>query len=265
MANPVALIATIIINYAASAGIFNGQTIGEISAQYPTLVTPAGYAFSIWGLIYVMLAGFVAYQGRRLFKSCDNDHFVLDIGWWFVVSCIANSLWVITWVYNMTGLSVLMMTLLLVSLIKIILNTNMERWDAPMPIILFVWWPFCLYAGWITVAIIANVAAWLTKVGWNGFGLSDPTWAVMMILIAGIINLLMVRNRNMREFALTGVWALIGIIVANWGTQQAVVITATITAAVLFLAASIHAYHNQDTAPRVKWQQMKAKGKRLFN
>ena len=265
LANPIALVATIIINYSASAGLINGQTIGEVSARYPTLVTPAGYAFSIWGLIYLMLAGFVVYQARGLFRPVNSDDFVLDIGWWFVASCVTNSLWVITWVYNWTGLSVLMMALLLLSLIKIILSTNMERWDAPMPIILFVWWPFCLYAGWITVAIIANVAAFLTKIGWSGFGLSDSAWAVLMIIAAGIINLLMIRNRNMREFALTGVWALVGIIVANWGAQQPVVITAAITAIVLFIASTIHSYRNQDTAPYLKWQQMKAQGKSLFD
>lgn len=265
IANPIALIITVIVNYMASAGFFNHQTIGEVSAQYPTLVTPAGYAFSIWGLIYLMLAGFAVYQARGLFKSCENDAFIRDIGWWFVISCIANSLWVITWVYDWTGLSVVMMSLLLISLIRIILNTNMERWDAPMPIILFVWWPFCLYAGWITVAIIANIAAWLTKTGWGGLGLGDPTWAVIMIIAAGCINLLMIQNRNMREFALTGVWALIGIIAANWETQQTVVIAASLTAVVLFVAASVHAYKNQETAPQVKWQQMKTKGQGLFD
>lgn len=265
IANPVALVITIIVNYSASSGLLNGQTIGDVSAQYTTLVTPAGYAFSIWGLIYLMLGAFVLYQARGLFRSVDDDDFILQIGWWFVISCIANSLWVIMWIYNYTGSSVLMMTLLLIALIKIVLNTNMERWDAPLPKIVFLWWPFCLYSGWITVAIIANIAAWLTKIGWNGLGVGEPAWAVIMIIVAGIINLLMIKNRNMREFALTGVWALIGIATANGESQELVTITAISVAVILFIAASVHGYQNQDTAPLVKWQQMKAEDKGLFD
>ncbi len=103
----------------------------------------------------------------------------------------------------------------LVSLVKIILNTRMELDDLPLKKIAFVWWPFCLYSGWITVALVADAAAWLTKIHWNGFGISGMAWAIIMIIVAGIINLIVTWNRNMREYALVGSWALIAIAVAN--------------------------------------------------
>jgi len=232
--------------------------VGEISAKYETVFTPASYAFSIWGLIYLLLTGFVIYQARGLFKSIENDDFVLKIGWWFVLSCFANCAWIVAWVYDFTGLSVLLITLLLISLVKIVLNSNMERWDAPFSKIVLLWWPFCIYAGWVTVAVIANISAWLTKIGWNGLGLADATWAIIMILVAGSINLLMIWSRNMREFALVGIWALIAIAVANSGEYPSVYWVSVATALILLIAISIHGYQNRKTAPYIKWRQMRA-------
>ena len=254
--NIIAFVVVLIINYTANAGLINGQTIGSVSSQYENLFTPAGYAFSIWGLIYLMLAGFVVYQSRGLFKKVDNDNFILHIGWWFVVSCIANSFWIVAWIHDMIGLSVLLITLLLFSLIKIIINTNMERWDAPFPKILLLWWPFCLYSGWITVAVIANISAYLTKIGWQGWGMSDVTWTIIMIVIAGAINLFMVISRNMREFALVGIWGLGAVAVANWQSHQSIVATAIVVSVILFITAAIHGYQNRATAPHLKFNQM---------
>lgn len=256
IANIVAFIVVIIINYTANAGIINGQTVGKISSQYDTPFTPASYAFSIWGLIYLMLAGFIIYQARGLFKQVDDDNFVMQIGWWFIVSCMANCLWILAWIHDMIGLSVLLIALLLFSLIKIIINTNMERWDAPFPTIVLLWWPFCLYSGWITVAIIANISVYLTKVGWAGWGLSDETWTITMIIIAGLLNLFMIITRNMREFALVGIWGLLAVAVANWQLHQSIVITTITVSLILFVAVAIHGYKNRATAPHIKFKQM---------
>jgi len=73
-----------------------------------------------------------------------------------------------------------------------------------------------------------------------------------MILIAGMLHLFITWNRNMREFALVGVWALIAIAVANWEAQPTIVYTAIITAIILFLSSSFHAYNNRSTNPFVK-------------
>src|SRR5699024_2350109 len=109
IANIISLIAVIVINYLSVAAIFNGTTIVDVSAQYQSYVTPAQYAFSIWRLIYLGRAAFVTFQGRSLFGKEPNNDIAVQIGWWCVLSSIANSLWVLTWVYELTGLSVLMM------------------------------------------------------------------------------------------------------------------------------------------------------------
>jgi len=238
--NIVFLVITIFVNYLSNTGFFNGETMGSVSEQYENYFTPAGYAFSIWGLIYLSLAAFVVYQARE-----ENYETVAEIGWWFIISCIANCLWVASWLYEYTGLSLIIMTVILISLLKIVLNSRMELYSPGTKKIIFVWWPFCLYAGWITVAYIANTAAYLTKIGWDGFGLSEVAWTVIVIAVAGIINLLVIWNRNMREFGMVGVWGLVAVAVANWSQQTTISYTALLVAFLIFASVAIHGYKNR--------------------
>lgn len=245
VANAVFFVITLILNYLSNTGIFNGNTMGSVSASYDNLFTPAGYAFSIWGLIYLGLTGFIIYQGRSLFKETKDDDVVSEIGWWFIISCIANSLWIFAWLYDFTGASVLIMVILLFSLLKIVIRTNMELLDVPLKKLAFVWWPFSIYAGWITVALIANTSAWLTKIGWSGLGLEDTRWAIIMLSVAGVVNVFMIWNRNMREFALAGVWGLAAVAVANQDSEQSIAYAAVIVALIITINIGIHAFQNR--------------------
>jgi hypothetical protein len=247
VANGAALIVTIVINYLSNTGAFNGNTMATMSARYPTLFTPAGYAFSIWIVIYIGLLGFIFYQGRALRGNAEADAVVGQIGWWFVLSCLANCAWVLAWLYDQTGLSVLIMIFLLFCLLRIIWRTDMELTDPPLRTIAAVWWPFCFYFGWITAALPANISVWLMKIGWSGF--SPATIALIMILLAGAVYLFMTWRRNMREAAFVGVWALIAIAVADYHQSAAVTRAAVGMAAVLFVSSSIHGYMNRDFSP----------------
>ena len=245
IANGLAFGSTVFINYLSNTGVMNNTTIGEISGGLRSLFTPAGYAFAIWGLIYTMLFGFAIYQGRSLFVKVRDDDFVIKTGWWFVISCIANCAWVFSWIYEYTALSCVFIFLLLISLLKIVWNNKMELWDAPFSVIVFLWWPFVIYSGWVTVASIANVSAYLVKIDWNGFGLSPVTWTLIMISVATIVNLAVTWKRNMREFALVGAWALIAIGVANQNGESMIVNTAYITAGILIISSLIHGFINR--------------------
>ncbi|WP_038532980.1 tryptophan-rich sensory protein [Formosa agariphila] len=253
--NGLSFIAMVILNYVSNTGILNNTTIGEVSKQYNTLFTPAGYAFSIWGLIYVLVLGFVIYQGRSLFVTVRDDDFVVKTGWWFVVSCVANCLWIVAWIYEYTLLSSVFIFLLLFALIQIVLKNKMELFDAPISVIAFLWWPFVFYSGWITVASIANVSAVLVKYNWDGFGLSPTFWAVSLITIATAINLIVTWKRNMREFALVGAWALVAIYVANSAVNTTVAYTALVSAILLVVSSSVHGYLNKETSPAVKLKE----------
>lgn len=251
--NIIVFLIMVMVNYAASSGAINGNTISIISAQYENLFTPAGYAFSIWGLIYLGLFLFVIYQARDMFMNTRRFPVALKMGWWFIVSCTANIFWIFAWINEYLGLSVIIMAILLFALIMIIFNTRMELDDEPLSVIAFVWWPFSIYSGWITVAFIANMAAWLTSEAWDGFGFSEVIWTVVMIITAGIINLVITWTRNMREFALVGAWALVAIAVANWGQHQTIVISALTVSGILVISSGYHGYLNREFSP---WKKL---------
>lgn len=245
--NLTSVLLVIVVNYISQALSFNDTTIGEISARYVNLFTPASYAFAIWGLIFLSLLGYGIFQVRRAFFSKKESAFIRQTGYWFALANLLNCCWVFAFVYDYTGLSVLIMLGLLFSLIKIILNTNMERWDAPITTIAFVWWPICLYSGWIAVATIANISAYLSKLEWSGGPLSEVSWTVLMIFIALILNLVMVWKRNMREFAGVGIWALFAIYTRHQNTYDTIAYSALASVIILLMAVGIHAYKNRHT------------------
>ncbi|MEP2239935.1 MAG: tryptophan-rich sensory protein [Maribacter sp.] len=253
--NLISVILVIAVNYISQAFSLNDTTIGEMSAQYENLFTPAGYAFAIWGVIFLGLLAYGIFQVRRAFFSNKPSDFIEQTGYWFFIANILNCCWVFAFMYNYTGLSVIIMLGILLSLIKIILNTNMERWDAPIEVLAFVWWPICLYSGWISVATIANISAYLSKLDWNGGILSEQAWTINMIVAATIINLLMIWKRNMREFALVGVWALIAIFIRHNGSNIYIAYSAMTGSIILFIAVAIHGIKNHKTSPFIKLQE----------
>lgn len=243
IANGIALISTIIINYLSNTGLLNGATIGNVSNGLQTLFTPAGYAFSIWGFIYLLLIGFIFYQGKSLFSSnTSSDDVVERIGWWFVISCVANSSWVFLWLYGETGISCVLILLLLFSLMQIVFKLRLKLDDKSFYNVLFVSWPFVFYAGWVTVASIANISAYLFKINWDGFGISPENWAIIMIVVAVLVNIWAIHSRNLQEFALVGAWALIAIGIRNQDTFENVSYIAFIGAFTLIVDSGYHAF-----------------------
>lgn len=250
--NFASVIFVIAINYISQAVRLNNTTIGEISGKYDNLFTPASYAFAIWGLIFLSLLAYGIFQIRRAFFSDKKSEFIEQIGYWFLLTNVLNAAWVFAFVYDYTGLSVLLMLGILFSLIKVILNTNMERWDAPIEILAFVWWPICIYSGWIAVATIANISAYLTKIGWNGFGLGEQEWTIVMLAVATLLNIIMVWKRNMREFAAVGIWALFAIFVRHRDSIESLANMALSCAVILLIITGIHGYQNRKTNPMFK-------------
>ena len=250
--NLLSVLLVIGVNYISQAVRLNDTTIGEVSNTYDNLFTPASYAFSIWGLIFLGLPAFAIFQIHRAFFSRNSTDFISQIGYWFCLSNILNSAWVIAFVYDYTRLSVLIMLGILFSLIRIVLNTNMERWDAPKELIAFVWWPICLYSGWIAVATIANISAFLTKLGWTGAPLSESTWTIILVAVATALNLLIIKRRFMREFAAVGVWALVAIAVRHWNNYQVIALSALIGALLILSYILWQGFNNRKSNPFYK-------------
>lgn len=243
-------------NWASQAGRLGRATVGAISRKYDTLFTPSGYAFSIWGLIFLALIAFAGYGIYRSFRYDQGNDFIRDSAPWFIGANLMNAGWVIAFTQEWIGTSLVLIFALLACLILIIRKLRMERWDAPIGTIAFVWWPICLYSGWISVAAIANAALYLKFLGWTGGeSLGPATWTVAMVLVAIALNIFMVLSRNMREFALVGVWALIAIAVRHQDTSGLLYYTPLAGAVLLVIVVSWHGYRNRATNPLLKFRQ----------
>jgi hypothetical protein len=229
--NSLGFLGTIIINALANILPINDKTTGELSDQYPNLFVPAGLTFSIWGVIYLMLAVFVIYG---LIVAIKNDArksaFLEKISWLFLITSILNIAWIFTWHYENVPLSLLVMLLLLASLITIYLRLNIGTSEAKSDEKYLTHLPFSIYLGWITIATIANVTALLVDIQWNTFGLGDQFWAIAVIIVGVVITLLTLFKRKDIFYCLVVNWALIGILIkrlsVNTVPDQGVIIAA---------------------------------------
>ena len=231
--NVLAVVVTIAVNGLANALPINGQQTGEISDRFPVFFVPAGYVFSIWALIYLGLIAFAVYQALPAQRTNPR---LQRVGYWFALSCLANTVWILLWHYNLFPASLLVMLVLLASLVVIYLRLDVgrtavgaaERWAVNVP--------FSIYLGWITVATVANATAVLYHLQWNGFGISPEIWAVLMILAATIICLAVILTRRDVAYSLVIIWALIGIAVKQGNRSQAVAAMAVGMAVVIAVA-----------------------------
>ena len=203
-----ATLVMITVNALANILPINGLNTGAVSDQFKVYFVPAGYVFSIWGLIYAAVIAYTIYQALASKKE-DTD--LRKIGWWYVIGSLANSVWIFLWHYQLFSLTLVMMFLLLASLIIIYIRSGIGRKKASPGKRLCVYLPFSLYLGWITVATIANVTDVLHFVGWNGFGLDPKLWAVIMLAAGVVIAALMAFTRRDLVFLAVLVWAFIGI------------------------------------------------------
>lgn len=235
--NVVAVLATIVMNFLANALPLNNQNTGEISDRFQVYFVPAGYVFSIWGLIYIGFVLFAVYQFLR------NNPRLERIGYWFVLSCAANIAWLFLWHYNLFVLTLLAMLTLLASLIIIYLRLDIGRQRVPAAERWMVNAPFSLYLGWISVATIANFTSTLDYVRWNGWGIQPQVWAVILLAVGVVVAALMSLTRRDWIYQLVLIWAFVGIAVKHAGTPLVAVggwvaagLVAVVLAAGLLLA-----------------------------
>jgi translocator protein len=225
--NVVALSAVVFVNYLANALPLNGKTTGALSAKYNVLITPAGYVFSIWGLIYTLLAVWVIYQA--LPKNINNIVFK-KVGYWFVISCIFNCLWIFVWHFEKLILSLIVMIGLLLSLIIIYSKIQNDE-NRPK----YVLSPFSIYLGWVSIATIVNTSVILKYSGWNGFGLSSQTWTIIMLMVGTILAFVFTLKNDDFLYPLVFVWAYMGVGIRHMGEMDVIANTSFSLAVLLLL------------------------------
>ena len=210
LSNILAYAGMVVVNILANLIPLGGNTTGELSDAYPNLFVPAGYVFSIWGIIYILLLAFTVYQAS---PSRKEEEFLKKIGYLFFLSSTFNISWIFLWHYEYVILSLIPMIGLLLSLIWIYLRLDIGKSNATRDERRWIRLPFSVYLGWITVAPIANVVAALVSIEWNGLGLSEVTWTVIVIAVATILTVLNSITRKDIAYSLVIIWALGGIVV----------------------------------------------------
>lgn len=227
--NIAAFTAVLVMNWMANALPLGGQTTGEISAKYPSLFTPSGSTFAIWGLIYFSLLVYVIYQA--LPAQRDNAK-LASLSVPFKLNCVVNAVWIYFWHYDLLVLSLLAMLVILASLVVIF-----RRLDAADS--LLVSFPFSVYTGWITVATIANISVLQTAYGLNDWGLSAVQWTWLKLAVAGAIGATVIANTRNVLYVLVIAWAAFGIYTKQAATPAVAGAAITLTLLALLLAVYV--------------------------
>jgi hypothetical protein len=230
-----AFIFVVVVNGMANAIPINGQTTGGISAKYPSLFTPAGFTFAIWGLIYLSLAAFVIYQALPAQRSRAS---LARISRWIQANFVANAAWIFAWHYDLLWLSLLLMLVILITLIAIYRILDVVNPARPAAQRWLVQFPIGLYTGWIAVATIANISAVQTGMGWDNLGTDAVTWTLIKLAIAGAIGATVVLRRLDVVFVLVVAWAAYGISVKQAAAPAVAGAATTLSILAVLLAAA---------------------------
>lgn len=227
--NIAAFLAVLTINGLANALPIGGQSTGQVSAKYGSLFTPAGFTFSIWGLIYLALLAFVVYQALPTQRSNER---LAQVGLPFKLNCLCNAVWIFAWHYDQVLLSLALMLGILLSLIVIYRGLGDD-----MP--LLVRFPFSLYTGWITVATIANISALQTALDLNDVALTAVQWTWVKLAAAGAIGAIVVSQRRDPVYILVIAWAALGIAQKQVATPEVSGAAATLSMLAALLAVYV--------------------------
>jgi len=244
----VLFLGVIAVNALANILPINGYNTGQISAFYPNAFVPAGFTFSIWGVIYLLLLSYTigfTYYTLKQEQYPKAFAFIERINIYFLLTCAFNMTWILAWHYLQIELSLVIMLLFLITLIQLFLKSSTIVHELTTTQKFILQTPFIVYLGWISVATIANSTALLVAYQWNGFGMPPVYWSAAMILIALLLAVLMLKKFKAIPFALVVAWALWGIYNAQ---GSAAPILASITAAGIgiLITASLFTFFNKN-------------------
>jgi hypothetical protein len=234
----VAILATLAVNTLSNFFPPNGLNIGAIANTLlkGVQITPANYAFAIWGLIYL---GLIAYGVYQLRSAQHHQPSTRRVNVLLIVACVAQIVWVYLFTLQQFWLSVIAMFAILLSLIGAYLQLHASRRSpgngrASREQRWLVYTPFSVYLGWISVATIVNVASALYSSNWNGWGISAVAWTVVMLIAGAVIAAIVILRYADIPFGLVFIWAYVAIAI-----RQSSVVPIWITAAAAAIGLAV--------------------------
>lgn len=213
--NIIAFVFAFMISMLGQTDVIGGYNMAEISDKYESGITPADFTFSIWSVIYIALSVMTIFHLVQAFKQPEDyitNRELKLIGGVFALNQFVISLWVYTWLNDMPGVS---LALLLVQFFTLYVIDRRLRLLNPKKgnISLFITQlPLSIYFGWITVATLANFAAWLISLGW----LANPSLnlyvSYALLMVAAMMGLVVVYFKHNIFYGIVIIWAIYGII-----------------------------------------------------
>ncbi len=188
-----------------------------VEPSLPKLLTPAPITFAVWGPIFVLMAGFLVYQGRDLLPGREmvETPYVLDVGWFFFLSSLLTGLWYVAWSRRLIWASIALMVFYYLSLLagyfRLGINLSpLSKWERVL-----VTGGWSMYTGWITVATVVNTTTGLVYYGFDRLPFTELQWTIGVALIAVLVYLVFLFKRNDTLFVGVGVWAFTGLVITH--------------------------------------------------
>lgn len=231
------------VNLIATSLPLNNQTTGEISDRLFTVLTPAGFTFAIWGLIYLglILLGILLGTSKQ---SLNKNGLIC-----FTISSLANIAWIFLWHYNQPVISAFV--LLAVFFGNLLTYFELKNSNSKTNLLrtLSTSW-FLIYVGWTLVASVINITIALKQVGFDGYGVNETIWAVAVLGLASIINLLLSWKEKNPTTSLVFLWSLWGIYNAQTdnflqNSLLGIALFTTLLTTVITLVRTSHTWRNK--------------------
>ncbi|MCY7360318.1 MAG: tryptophan-rich sensory protein [Rudanella sp.] len=208
------IISMIVMNYLSNVRAFAQTTNADVSRKYQTLITPAGYAFAIWGVIFLGLLVFAVYQA--LPSQRENPRF-RAAGPWVILNVFCNAIWSPIFNIQQIGLALVVILVMFVSLLLVMdrlrvgreMVRKRETWLARVP--------FSIYFGWLTVATVLNVTVFFKATEFDLSMLPENGWAVAVLIIAFMVGIFLFNRYRSAAYILVFAWAYAAIAMAQKG------------------------------------------------
>lgn len=200
---------TLMINMLGSTGFINGLNQKDVSDKFSTLITPAGFTFSIWGIIYLLL--FITLvilfikRNEKYYASIINQ--ISSLFW---LSCFFNASWIIVFSYKLIGLSVVVILGLCFSLLlilrRLLIIHTPGKFFAPLV--------FAIYGGWVFTASFVNIALFLNYLNISFGSLAKETIYLVLLIMLVFLAILLQNYHKNAIFNLPIAWGFFGILKA---------------------------------------------------
>ncbi|MGK7908263.1 MAG: tryptophan-rich sensory protein [Synechococcus sp.] len=247
-ATMVAIWASFSANILANVIPLKGLSIGAISNQFfaDVLITPASYAFSVWGVIFLGLLIFAFFQARPTQR--ENPQ-LRRIGWLLVASSIAQIGWVIVFLMRWFSFSLLFMLAILFPLMATyqrlrigkVTPSPQQKWLVNQPI--------SIYLSWLGLATILNVAIALTSLGWSGGFPSPVLWTTIAMVLAAIVAAILAIERRDVAYMAVFVWGLVAIAVRQQNAYPELSIAALVLVSINVAVLGISLWRQRSNIP----------------